>query len=300
MESMETGSCLWMVTNLNVFGIRVEKLEQLGKNEARNWKSNLVPPPFDFHLNLPQSKLRPFLLDSKLFFAGGTPHSSPKIHQVFYAGGTTLDIADAVAAGTFPPGPTLLHDCYVAKLRGEVYLLANDALHNEREMMGFWVLRSSSSGSKKWNPLSLPPTLLRRDDLWDCFVWRDKLFLEAYNNPQLGIFQENIIFYVYDPQTDDSWKQLQHPFTYPDSEYHPPSIMPVSSLGDVGNCSVAMTWSASGHDLKIHALLVDNEDYCIRGNQCLDEVCDAIIPSSFDCHGDRNVNFVDLGFLAKA
>ncbi|MED6186774.1 hypothetical protein PIB30_069941 [Stylosanthes scabra] len=129
MESMETGPCLWMVTNRNVFGISVEKLEQLGKNDARyNWKSNLVPPPFNFHLNLPEYKLRPFILDSKLFFAGGTLHSSPEIHQVSYAGGTTLHIADAVAAGTFPPGPTLLHDCYVANLQGEVYLLANDAL----------------------------------------------------------------------------------------------------------------------------------------------------------------------------
>ncbi|MED6118289.1 hypothetical protein PIB30_001521 [Stylosanthes scabra] len=143
MESMETGACLWMVTNQDVFGIRVEKLEQLGKNEARNWKSIHVPPPFDFHMTLPQSELRPFVLDSQLFFAGGTPHSSPEIHQVSYAGGTTLDIADAVAAGTFPPGPTLLHDCYVAKLQGEVYLLANDALHRKRETMGFWVLRCS-------------------------------------------------------------------------------------------------------------------------------------------------------------
>ncbi|MED6199130.1 hypothetical protein PIB30_073089 [Stylosanthes scabra] len=207
------------------------------------------------------------------------------------------------AAGIFPPGPTLLHDCYVANLQGEVYLLANDALDfREKEMMGFWVLRCSSSGSKKWHPLSLPPALLRRDDSWDCFVWRDKLFLEAYDNAQEGIFQENIIFYVYDPQTDDSWKQLEIPFSYSDSSrHHPPSIMPVLSLGDVGNnCSVAMTWStgkdrASRHDLKIHALLVDNEEYCVRGNQCLDEVCEAIIPSSFDFHGDRNVNFVDLG-----
>ncbi|MED6123001.1 hypothetical protein PIB30_045210 [Stylosanthes scabra] len=78
MESMGTGSCLWMVTNVNIFGIRIEKLEQLGKNEARNWNSIL------------------------LFFAGGTPDSSPKIHQVSYAGGTTLDIAEAVAAGISP------------------------------------------------------------------------------------------------------------------------------------------------------------------------------------------------------
>ncbi|MED6226397.1 hypothetical protein PIB30_103323 [Stylosanthes scabra] len=165
-------------------------------------------------------------------------------------------------------------------------------------MMGFWVLRCSSSGSKKWHPLSLPSTVLRRMDWWDCFVWRDKLFLEVQDN----IFQRNMIFYVYDPQTDDSWKQLEIPFSYSDSiRHHPPSIMPVLSLGDVGNnCSVAMTWltgtdRASRDDLKIHALLVDNQDYCVRGNQCLDEVCEAIIPSSFDFHGDINVNFVDLG-----
>ncbi|MED6123000.1 hypothetical protein PIB30_045209 [Stylosanthes scabra] len=166
--------------------------------------------------------------------------------------------------------------------------------------MGFWVLRCSS-GSKKWHPLSLPPTLHSGRSLWDCLIWRDKLFLEVGSlyDPQ------NMIFYVYDPQTDDSWKQLiRIPFFYYDHlKNHPPSIMPVLSLGDVGNCNVAMMWTwpaeedgypPNPHEFKIHALLVDNEEYCIRGNQCLDEVSEAIIPSSFDFH-DINVNFVDLG-----
>ncbi|MED6124978.1 hypothetical protein PIB30_064058 [Stylosanthes scabra] len=55
-----------------------------------------------------------------------------QIHQLFYAG-----IAEAAAAGTFfPPGPTLLHDCYVANLQAEVYLLANDALNIEEKEQG--------------------------------------------------------------------------------------------------------------------------------------------------------------------
>ncbi|MED6118290.1 hypothetical protein PIB30_001522 [Stylosanthes scabra] len=303
MESMETGACLWMVINRNVLvGIRVEKLEQLGKNEARHWKSNLVLPPFDFHMTLPQSDLRHFLLDSKLFFAGGTPHSSPEIHQVSYAGGTTLDIADAVAAGTFPPGPTLLHDCYVANLQGEVYLLANDALHRKREMMGFWVLGCCSSGFKKWHPLSLPPALLSHYDWWHCFVWRDKLYLRVDAHTEGRIFSGNIILYVYDPQTTEeySWKQLKPPFSSSDRFKYlpqPQSVTPVSSLGDVGNCSVAMAWSrGEWHECKIYALLVDNEQYFIRGYQCLDEVWEAI---NVDFHDDINTNinvsFADLG-----
>ncbi|MED6199142.1 hypothetical protein PIB30_073191 [Stylosanthes scabra] len=75
----------------------------------------------------------------------------------------------------------------------------------------------------------------------------------------------------------------------------------VSSLGYVGNCSVAMTWSMEALvedfsvELKIHALLVDNQDYCITRKQCLDKASEAIVPDFFDSSIDINVNFVDLG-----
>ncbi|MED6118288.1 hypothetical protein PIB30_001520 [Stylosanthes scabra] len=61
-----------------------------------------------------------------------------------------------------------------------------------------------------------------------------------------------------------------------------------------------MTWSTGDWhgELKIHALLVDNEEYCIRGDQCLDEVCEAIsvdFHEDFNKHKHINVSFADLG-----
>ncbi|MED6144824.1 hypothetical protein PIB30_019068 [Stylosanthes scabra] len=315
MESVETGECLWLVTSGHVFGIRVEKLQELGKNEVqlRHWKSNLPPPPFDFFIKLPQGDItNSFLFHSNLFFAGGPPASSTNIYQLSYLGGTTLAITDAVAAGTVPPPPTLLYDrCYVANIQGDVYLLVHDSpVYLVERKMGFWVLRS---GSKEWHPLPLPPSILRSYSYsesttyawwhWHCLVWKDKLFLEVDADPETITYPRKIIFYVYDPQADDhSWHQLKEklPFSSCEDGYSHVSIMAVSSLGDVGNCSVAMTWSMEDgppsykRTVKIHALMVDNQDYCIRRRQCLEEACEAIIPSSFNAD-HTNVKFVDLG-----
>ncbi|MED6200884.1 hypothetical protein PIB30_089695 [Stylosanthes scabra] len=111
MESLETGRCVWVVTDQRIFGIRVKNLEHLGKNEARDLKSIPMPLPFDFHLNLPKRGLRPFIFDSELFFAGcsldSSARSSNKMYQLSYAGGTTLDIADVEEAGTCDVGGTI-------------------------------------------------------------------------------------------------------------------------------------------------------------------------------------------------
>ncbi|XP_016162262.1 uncharacterized protein LOC107605037 [Arachis ipaensis] len=41
-------------------------------------------------------------------------------------------------------------------------------------------------------------------------------------------------------------------------------------------------------------MLVDNQDYCVRRHQCLDELCEAIQPSSFNGLS-AGVNLVDFG-----
>ncbi|MED6144895.1 hypothetical protein PIB30_019682 [Stylosanthes scabra] len=277
MECVETGEYLWMVSNQHVFGFRVEKLFELGKNELRNWRSSLVPPPSDFCFKLPERDSRPFLFDSNLYFTSGSIHSSANIHQLSYVGGTTLDITEAVAIPR--PPPTLLYEaCNVENIQGEVYLMAPHKRHAEGEReIGFWVLRS---GSKMWYPLCLPPCLLNNPGFdvhthwWECFSWKDKLFLEADADPK-GC-PRKYIFYVYEPQSDD-WCRLKHHFSYSEHDHHPLSIVPVSSLGDVGNCSVAMTWSLEEHydffrcrvEVKIHALLVDNQDYLSVANNAL-------------------------------
>ncbi|MED6122999.1 hypothetical protein PIB30_045208 [Stylosanthes scabra] len=317
MEALETGPCLWLVTDQNIFGIRIKNLEHLGKNEARDLKSIPLPPPFDFHLKLPKRGLRPFIFDSELFFAGcsldySSPLSSNKIYQLSYAGGTTLDLAEVEeVAGTIPEAPTLLYNCYVANIQGDVHLLVHDAIAEDRKL-GFWVLHSGS-GSKQWHLLTLPPSLRDygedpdkdakwssvRYRYWKCFVWKDKLFLMAQRDPTKGkvTIDDMFIFYVYDPQKDP-WQQREHLFPGLGHEYHP-AIVAVSSLGDVGNCNVALTWSTKAHstlcllELKIHALLVDNQDNCVR-HQCLDELSEAI-PSYFIISGPVNVNFIDLG-----
>ncbi|MED6180636.1 hypothetical protein PIB30_011942 [Stylosanthes scabra] len=312
MESLETGQRVWVVTDQNIFGFRVENLV---KNDARDLL------PFDFHLNLPKRGLRPFIFHSELFFAGGcpfhsSPHSSNKIYQLSYAGGTTLDIAEVEEAGTIPEPPTLLYDCYVANIKGDVHLLVHDDMTQDRKL-GFWVLRS---GSKQWHLLPLPPTLRNygvdpdkdagwgsvRYRPWHSFIWKDKLFLMAQRNPAEGKFTIDDglynVFYVYDPQNDpknDPWQQIERPFPFIDREYYP-DMTAVPSLGDVGNCNVALTWSTEDLpseldcllQVKIHALLLDNQDNCVR-HQCLDELSEAIPSVVF--HSEVDVNFVDLG-----
>ncbi|MED6175879.1 hypothetical protein PIB30_082429 [Stylosanthes scabra] len=262
MESLETGPCLWVVTDQNIFGFRVGKLEQLGKNGVWHSNSNLSQLPFDFHLNLPDRNMHPFFFDSKLFFAGGSLDSSPlssnKIHQLSYAGGATLDIAEVEpAAGTIPEPPTLLYNCYVTNIQGEVHLMVHDALtHHDREM-GFWVLRS-----KQWHLLPHPPTLSN-----------------------------------YDAKAAEVPKRKSVRYRFWHNGYNP-AIVAVPSLGNVGNCNVALAWTTEAYPheylkLSIHALLVDNDDNCVR-RQCLDELSE-MIPSYFVEPNSLNVNFVDLG-----
>ncbi|MED6118291.1 hypothetical protein PIB30_001523 [Stylosanthes scabra] len=330
---METGACLWMVTKNHIFSIRLENLEQLGKNDVsdRKSKSIRVPPPFDFHLKFSLSDLCPFIFHSNLFFAGGSPHSSTKIHQLSYAGGTTLEIAETVAAGLISPPPTLMYGCYVANIQGDIYLMVHDWKMDARDM-GFWVLRSgSSSSSKQWHPLPLPPSLINpnldsgsdsdsdsgyayysksdlkklefiRFRLWRCFVWKDKLVLDVQADPTEETYSRNnrFILYVYDPRIG-CWEQLINcPFRTSFRKYNPACVA-VKSIGDVGNnCSVAITWSREWlHSeyflevkVKIHALLVDDE-HNIHGHQCLKKVCEGI-PSPFDAV-EHDVKFVELG-----
>ncbi|MED6144823.1 hypothetical protein PIB30_019067 [Stylosanthes scabra] len=167
MESVETGECLWMVTTRHIFGIRVEKLQEMGKNEVqpRHWKSNLISSS-NFHnvTCLPLSSTQTFL---RRWFA-------PFCHQ---------------------HPPTLL--C-------------------RRHHVG---LNRRSSG--RHHPSATDPSIILR---LSC-------------------------------------------------------MMHVSCLGDVGNCSVAMTWSMEEdykRKPKIYALLVDNQDYCICGKQCLEEACERL------------------------
>ncbi|MED6151499.1 hypothetical protein PIB30_083095 [Stylosanthes scabra] len=323
MESLETGRCLWMVTNQNIFGFRVDKLELLGKNDARDSEPKLKELPFDFRLALPKRDLHHFVFDSKLFFAGGSPDfstdsspdfstgSSPKffstMYQVSYAGGSTLDIAEVEpAAGTIPDPPTLIYECNVANIQDDVYLLAHDPMTKERRL-GFWVLRS---GSKQWHPLPPPPTLSsygttdRIGDKppfvylpwWQSFVWKDQLFLRAFLHPdERESAGDMLIYYVYNPEKyDEPWKRIERPFTGV-GRACASDVAAVPSLGKVGNCDVALTWSTEDHepsytsDVKIYALLVDKQDNLLR-KECLHEG----IPYSFISYS-INVNFVDLG-----
>ncbi|MED6111012.1 hypothetical protein PIB30_048405 [Stylosanthes scabra] len=262
MESLQTGSCLWVVTDQNLFGFRVGKLEQLGKHGIWHSKCNLSKLPFDFHLKLPDRDMCPFFLDSKLFFAGGSfnsiPLASKEIYQVSYGGGTTLDIAEVEkAAGTIPEPPTLLYDSYVTNIQGEVHLM--------------------------------------------CFTWKDKLFLMISRNPRkIKSPKDNFIFHVYNPQHDPEdypWKQIEDPFSFCSNGYNP-AIVAVPSLGKLGNCNVALAWTTEAYPheylkLSLIALLVDNDDNCVR-HQCLDELSD-MIPSYFIRSTSLDVNFVDLG-----
>ncbi|MED6131463.1 hypothetical protein PIB30_010219 [Stylosanthes scabra] len=151
------------------------------------------------------------------------------------------------------PPPTLLYDeCNVENIQGEVYLMAPHKMYEEGEReIAFWVL---SSGSKMWYPLCLPPCLLNprfdvNTDWWQLFSWKDKLFLEVDADPKLC--PRKYMFYVYDPQADGGhpWRRLKCHFSYSEHDHHPLSLVPVSSLGDVGNCSVGMTWSLEYYDL---------------------------------------------------
>ncbi|XP_057759495.1 uncharacterized protein LOC130979946 [Arachis stenosperma] len=287
MESAETASCLWMITDQKIFGIRIEKLEKLGKNEVRDWKSHLEPAPFDFQLELPEnSLLYPFIFDSKLFLLGGPSDSGTRIYQISYVGGDTLDISEAVATGAIPPLPTGHHN-YIANIQDDVYLLVHDAPGESRT--GLWILRSRSG---KWHSLSIPPTAL--SDLHPSWPWpfvlKDKLFFHSLSAPRIDC--------AYDPRTA-TWHKPERAFSFSDRHFHPPLVL-VSSLEDVGNCSVVLTWKLEcipkGSRVKysIHALLVDNQDYRVRRHQVLDELCEAIQPSYFKgtC---TEMNLVDLG-----
>ncbi|MED6210692.1 hypothetical protein PIB30_066516, partial [Stylosanthes scabra] len=90
-----------------VFGFRVEKLQELGKNEVRRWRSSVVPPPSDFYFKLPARDMRPFLFHSNLYFTGAPPRAPSSTNS------PTLDITT-----------DLLYDkCYVENIQGDVYLL---------------------------------------------------------------------------------------------------------------------------------------------------------------------------------
>ncbi|KAL4317654.1 hypothetical protein AHAS_Ahas15G0406700 [Arachis hypogaea] len=290
MESAETGACLWMVTDQKIFGIRIEKLEKLGKNEVRDWKSHLEPAPFDFHLELPEPSMSyPFIFHSKLFLLDGPTDSGTKIYQISYVGGDTLGISEAAVPGAIPPLPTG-DPFYMANIQDDVYLVGYRKTPVGMET-GLWVL-SSRSRSGKWDSLSIPPTVL--PDLGRscplCFVLNDKLFFHCWSAPP--------IYYAYDPRTL-TWGKPERAFSSSDRQFHGPLVL-VSSLGDVDNCRVVLTWDLrrlpceDGVKYDIHALLVDNEDDCVRGHQFLDELCKAIQPSYFDSTS-IGMNAVDLG-----
>ncbi|KAL1357696.1 hypothetical protein HN51_009575 [Arachis hypogaea] len=288
MESAETGACLWMVTDDKIFGIRIEKLEKLGKNEVRDWKSHLEPAPFDFHLELPEpTMLYPFIFHSKLFLLGDPTDSGTKIYQISYVGGDTLDISEAAVLGAIPPLPTG-RPGYIANIQDDVYLVGYRETPGGLET-GLWVL---SSRSGKWDSLSIPPTVLPDlcRSLPSGFVLNDKLFFHCSSAPP--------IHRAYDPRTL-RWEKTERAFSSSDRQFHRPLVL-VSSLGDVDNCRVVLTWDLRGLPCEdgvkydIHALLVDNEDYCVRGHQFLDELCKAIQPSYFDS-SSIEMNAVDLG-----
>ncbi|QHO14367.1 hypothetical protein HN51_071740 [Arachis hypogaea] len=102
------------------------------------------------------------------------------------------------------------------------------------------------------------------------------------------------VAFVYYPEPK-KWIKLERALSLP--YYH--VFLGVSSLGDVDDRSVVLTWNLEAlyrHGVKyhIHALLVDNKDYCILRHQCLDELYEAIQPSYFD-DGCSDLNLVDLG-----
>ncbi|QHO14474.1 hypothetical protein HN51_071835 [Arachis hypogaea] len=288
MESAETGECLWMVTNDYIFGIRVEKLEKLGKNDDRDWKSLLERDRFDFLLKLPESDTWDhFIFDGKLFLVYVKPVSGTKIYQISYVGGDTLGISDAVATGAIPPPPTSYHSL-LANIKDEVYLVEHTVAPPSGRKRGLWVLRSGSS-PPNWHSLAAPPTELASNYSIHGFVLNDKLFLHGGSEPGIA--------HVYHPQCDawSAWIKQEGVFSLP----HYDVFWPVSFLGDVGDRSVVLTWNLEGLPgpgvkYEIHALLVDNKDYCILRHQFLDELCEAIQPSFFDdmC---SNLNLVDLG-----
>ncbi|XP_057759855.1 uncharacterized protein LOC130980215 [Arachis stenosperma] len=284
---MDTGACLWMMTDNKIFGIRIEKLEKLGKNEVRDWKSHLEPAPFDFHLELPEVNMSPFIFASKLFLTTEPNDSGTKIYQISYVGGDTVEISEAVATGAIPPLPTGFPN-YIANIKGDVYFVGQlDA--QGLCGTGLWVLRSNS---REWVSVSAPPTEYDSDNL-GCpfgFVLKDKLFLCPL--PARGIS------YVYDPPAN-KWTRLESTFS-PSDHHSLPSFVLVSPPGDVGDRSVVLTGrmkSLPGRSrvkYDIHALLVDNQDYRVHRRQRLDEVWEAIQPSFFKA-SDSDLSLVDLG-----
>ncbi|XLU68684.1 hypothetical protein S245_027737 [Arachis hypogaea] len=286
MESAETGECLWMVTNDYIFGIRVEKLEKLGKNEDRDWKSHLEQAPFDFCLNLPESSMPDhFIFDSKLFLVGKQTESGTKIYQISYVGGNTLGISEAVETGAIPPLPT--EDfLFLANIKDEVYLLELGAVPLLGRKTRLWVL-CPNPRPPNWHSAPDPPTEVNSDycNFPLCFVLNDKFFLHRLSAPGIA--------YLYDPQPK-AWIKLER--TSFDPGYA--LFLRVPSLGDVGDGSVVLTWKVKGliRGVKydIQALLVDNNDYCILRHQDIDELCEAIQPSFFDDFSS-DLNLVDLG-----
>ncbi|XP_057759436.1 uncharacterized protein LOC130979909 [Arachis stenosperma] len=286
MESAETGECLWMVTDDYIFGIRVDKLEKLGMNEDRDWKSHLEKAPIDFLLDLPESSPLPnyFIFDSKLFLVGKQTDSGTKIYHISYVGGDTLDISEAVATGAIPPLPIGFFT-FLANIKDDVYLLEHGAEPGEARKTGLWVL-SPRLGSPNWHSMPAPPTEVEsHNDLPYGFVLNDKLLLHPWTGPGVA--------FVYDPEPKN-WIKLEDALSLPSYIV----FLGVSSLGDVDDRSVVLTWNLEalyGHGVKydIHALLVDNQ-YCILRDQRLDELNEAIQPSYFD-DGCSNLNVVDLG-----
>ncbi|QHO32117.1 hypothetical protein HN51_020221 [Arachis hypogaea] len=287
MESAETGECLWMVTNDYIFGIRVEKLEKLGKNEDRDWKSHLEQAPFDFCLNLPESSMLDyFIFDSKFFLVGKQTESGTKIYQISYVGGNTLGTSEAVETGAIPPLPT--EDfIFLANIKDDVYLLEHGAVPQLGRKTGLWVL-CPNPRHPSWHSAPAPPTEVNSDDysLPVGFVLNDKFFLHPLSAPGIA--------YLYDPQLK-AWIKLERTFFVPGYDL----FVRVRSLGDVGDGSVVLTWKLKalpvrGVKYDIQALLVDNKDYCILRHQGLDELCEAIQPSFFDDFSSE-LNLVDLG-----
>ncbi|KAL4338918.1 uncharacterized protein DS421_12g388420 [Arachis hypogaea] len=260
MESAETGECLWMVTDQYIFGIRVEKLEKLGKNEDRDWKSLLERDRFDFLFKLPESRTWDhFIFDGKLFLVDVQPVSGTKIYQISYVGGDTLGISEAVATGAIPPPPTSYHS-FLANIKDKVYMVEHTVAPPSGRKRGLWVLRSGSS-PPNWHSLAAPPIELASDYSIHGFVLNDKLFLHGGSTPGIA--------HVYHPKCDawSAWIKQEGVFSLPAYDV----FWPVSFLGDVGDRSVS-----------------------ILRHQFLDELCEAIQPSFFD-DSCSNLNLVDLG-----
>ncbi|MED6184589.1 hypothetical protein PIB30_048922 [Stylosanthes scabra] len=162
-----------------------------------------------------------------------------------------------------------MYGCYVETIQGDVYVLVHDAMMDDRDM-GFWVLHS---GSKQWHSLPDPPTLLNSDsdsdfylnDVrfsdWRCFVWKGKLLLEVDK-----LFSENtmFIYYEYDPQ-NGSWEQLKLPLYSCFHDYDTAIIVAVKSIGEVGNCTVAIAWSTEETRSAYTFFSCESEDTCFVG-----------------------------------